>query len=85
LSTSGPVTGTILNLKNDVAEINIGSAKGIAPGMKLIIFRENPFVPFVAYLRVDEVDLNRAVGIIVDRKGEPMRGDKVTTPQALKG
>jgi len=80
-----PVTGTILNLKNDVAEINIGSAKGIAPGMKLIIFRENPFVPFVAYLRVDEVDLNRAVGVIVDRKGEPVRGDKVTTPQALKG
>ena len=61
-------------VSNDVVSINIGSAGGIKPGMRLIIYRENKFV---ANLRIAEVDINEAVGIISDKKQDPVQGDKV--------
>ena len=70
------VTGTITAIKDDMASINVGSAKGIAQGMKLIVYRGSSFV---ANLKIVEVDTNQAAGIIIDRKLDPMQGDKVTS------
>ena len=71
------VTGTVIAVREpDLASINIGSAKGITPGMTLIVYRGSSFV---AHLKIAEVDLNNAAGIIVDRKLDPMQGDKVTS------
>ena len=64
----------VIAVNNDVASIDAGSRKGLKSGMKLIVFRDSKFV---AYLRVAEVDTNEAVGIITDRKLDPVTGDKV--------
>lgn len=71
------VTGTVTAVREpDMASINIGSAKGVVPGMTLIIYRG---ASFVAHLKVAEVDINGAAGVITDRKLDPMQGDKVTS------
>lgn len=73
---SQKITGTISAIKGDYASINLGSAKGIQPGMRLIVYRG---ADLVGFLRVDEVDISQAAGIIVERRLDPMQGDKVTT------
>lgn len=70
------IIGTIDAIKGNLASINIGSAKGVAKNMRLIIYRGTTLVGF---LRVDEVDVDQAAGIVVDRRVDPMQGDKVTT------
>lgn len=70
------VIGTITAIDNDVASINIGAAKGIKKGMKLIVFREDNFV---AFLQIRLVDLNTAAGVLVNKRLEPRQNDKVKT------
>ncbi len=68
------IVGTITAVSQDVASINIGSANGVKPGMKLLIGRDGDFI---AYLRVEEVELDSAAGVIMDKEKDPKRGDKV--------
>jgi len=70
------ITGTVDSVRGDLVGINIGAAKGIKPGMKLIVYRGTNFV---AHLRVQEVDVNQAAGVLTDKQLDPMPGDKVTT------
>jgi len=72
---SQEIVGTIDAVKDNYASINIGSAKGIKRNMKLIIYRGSTLVGF---LRIDEVKVDQAAGIIVDRRLDPIQGDKVT-------
>jgi len=69
------ITGTVIAVDGDYASINIGSAKGIGPGMLLIIYRGTELVSF---LRVVEVDVAEAAGIIINSRLDPLQGDKVT-------
>lgn len=70
-----PMNGTVTGVKGDLASINIGSAKGVKPGMQLIIFRG---AEYVAKLRVDQVDVGQSAGIISEKRLDPIQGDKVT-------
>lgn len=78
--TDQSIVGTIDAVKDNYASINIGSAKGVKPNMKLIVYRGSQLV---AWLRVDEVDVDQAAGIIVERQLDPVVGDKVTTKGRL--
>jgi septal ring factor EnvC (AmiA/AmiB activator) len=73
---SQEIVGTIDAVRDGSASINIGSAKGIKQDMKLIIYRGQTLV---GWLRIDEVDVDQAAGIITDRQMDPVPGDKVTT------
>jgi len=76
VTIKGEVTGEITAVgPNDTASINIGSAKGIKKNMKLYIYRGGNFV---GYLRVGMVDASQAAGVVVDKRLDVMRGDKVT-------
>jgi len=70
------IIGTVTEVKEGIASINVGSAKGVQRNMQLVIYRGHTLVGF---LRVEEVDVDEAAGIIVNRQLEPMQGDKVTT------
>lgn len=70
------IDGTLTTVRGDLAGINIGSAKGVKTGMKLIIYRASEFV---AHLRVQEVGIEEAAGTIFDKRLDPIKGDKVTT------
>ena len=81
-ATTGPVgrsdvaiNGTVTGVRGDLASINIGSAKGVKPGMQLIIYRGSEYV---AKLRIDQVDVGQSAGMISDKRLDPIQGDKVT-------
>jgi predicted nucleic acid-binding Zn-ribbon protein len=69
------LTGTVTAVRGDYASVNLGSAQGVQRGMQMIIYRGDQFV---ANLRVEEVDIAQAAGIITDRRLDPQQGDKVT-------
>ncbi len=76
LAPGDAITGTVTAVRGDYASINIGSAKRVARGMRLIIYRGTEVVGF---LRVEEVDVAESAGIIVDSRLDTLQGDKVTT------
>jgi predicted RNase H-like nuclease (RuvC/YqgF family) len=73
---TGDITGTVTAVKGDLASINVGSAQGVQKGMKLVIYRGNKWV---AHLRVEEVDVSQAAGIVMDKQLDPAQGDKVAS------
>lgn len=68
------VEGTVTAVRDNLASINIGSANGVRKGMRMIVFRG---AQFVSYLQIDDVDVNAAAGVIVDKRLAPLQGDKV--------
>ena len=68
------ISGTVTAVKGELASINVGSAKGVKAGMQLVIYRG---ANYVAKLRVDEVDVGAAAGMILDKVMDPIQGDKV--------
>ncbi len=70
------IRGRIVAVSQDVASINIGSAQGIKPGVKLMVYRGGDFV---GHLLVRDAEVGEAFGIIIDKRLEPMRGDMVKT------
>lgn len=71
------ITGTITAIKDNLASVNIGSSSGLKKGMKLIIYRG---ADFVGKLKLENVDVSEAAGILMDGNLlAPLKGDKVTT------
>jgi hypothetical protein len=70
------ITGTVTGIKDNLASVNIGSAKGIKAGMQLVVYRGPEFV---AHLRVQDVRVDESAGLIADQRLEVQQGDKVTT------
>lgn len=68
------VTGTVTAVKGNLASVNVGSIKGIKPGMEMMIYRGGEFV---AYLQIQDVDTNQSGGVVVKKRLDPMVGDKV--------
>lgn len=67
--------GTITSVKNDLAQINIGSSNGVKVGDKLFVYREGKLL---GYLTVSTVDANASAGVLTDRQAEINQGDNVT-------
>lgn len=70
------IDATILTVKNNLAEVNVGSADGVIAGMRFHIFRGDKLV---GELEVAEVDASSAAGVLSDVQMTPQRGDKATT------
>ncbi len=70
----------VWDAKNELASINIGSAKGVEKKMRLVISRGPKFV---GYLRIESVELDRAAGVVVDKQLDPSRGDRVESMASL--
>lgn len=70
-----PIEGTVTTVRGDIASINIGSAHGVKRNMKLVIYRG---AQLVGWLRIEDVDISQAAGIIINKVLDPMQNDKVT-------
>lgn len=67
---------TLVDLKNSVAEISIGSAEGVRKDMKFYVTRGNEFI---CEIWIHYVDADRAVGDLKLVQRQPKTGDSVTT------
>ncbi|MBS3820778.1 MAG: hypothetical protein KGY81_03345 [Phycisphaerae bacterium] len=68
------IHGRIKELGEAAIIINIGSAKGVEPGMRLIVYREDKFV---GYIETNHVQQDEAAGTMKQRIREPKVGDYV--------
>ena len=76
LTPEQKVTGTITAVRNNLASINIGSARGLKKGMQLIVYRGDQLVGF---LKIERVQINEAAGVMIKKILAPKQGDKVTS------
>ncbi len=74
------LAGTVTAVRDNIASVNIGKAQGIKEGMKLIVYRGDQFV---GHLKIENVDLNAAAGMVTDKRLDPMQGDRVTSSASL--
>jgi myosin heavy subunit len=74
------LAGTVTTVRGNIASVNIGSAQGIKEGMKLIVYRGDQFV---GHLKVEQVDVNQAAGMVTEKQLDPMQGDRVTSAASL--
>ena len=79
-TTSVPIHATILAVKDGIASINAGSAKGVKAGIRLVVHRG---ARFVGYLKIVEVEAQESAGLMVDAVLSAQQGDKVTTEDAV--
>jgi small-conductance mechanosensitive channel len=71
------ISGTITAVRDDMASINVGSAKGVKAGMRFTVYRG---AQYVGMFQVQgEVGLDSSAGVIVLKKLDAAMGDKVTT------
>lgn len=77
--TGEKVLGEITAIEDGVASVNIGQAKGVTKGMRLIIYRGGDFV---GYLDVSNVSTTQAAGLITYQELDPKVGDSVTNKLA---
>ena len=80
-SDGGDVHATILAVKDRIASINAGTAKGVKAGMRLVVYRNDRFV---GYLKVIEVEAQEAAGLIIESVLDAQQGDKVTSEQTMR-
>jgi len=76
------IRATILAVKEGIASINAGSAKGVRPGARLVVYRGDRFV---GYLKVIEVEAQESAGLMVDAVLTAQQGDKVTSEDTVRG
>lgn len=70
------ITGTVTEVNSNLVGINVGTAQGLKVGMQLIVSRGDQFV---GHLKIEEIRVNEAAGIIVNRRLAPLQGDKVAS------
>jgi len=68
------IRGQVLAVEGDLLSINVGSAKGVREGMVLLISRKDQLV---GYLRIEEVEVDQAAGVIQEKQADPQQGDTV--------
>ena len=68
------VRGQVTAVQGDAVSINVGSAKGVREGMIMVIHRKDLLV---GYLRIDEVDVDQAAGVIEEKQADPQQGDAI--------
>ena len=75
-AVAAKVDATVMTVKDNLAQLNVGSADGVTAGMRFHIFRGDKLV---GELEVAEVDASSAAGVLSDVQMTPKRGDKATT------
>ena len=68
-------------LKTGIASIDVGSARGIRRGMKLVIHRDGQFL---AYLRITLVSPDDSAGLVVGKRADVKPGDRVSSEARFK-
>lgn len=79
LEAAAPIRGEVLGVKGNLAELSVGSADGVVPGMKFYLYRPaakaggKPL--YLGALRITKVDAKQAAGLIEQSEGDVRAGD----------
>lgn len=79
-SMATPIRAEITSIRGDLASISVGSADGVAPGMRFLVYRSGGSggkPEYLGTLKVTRVDANQSAGEIELSEGEIRAGDSV--------
>jgi hypothetical protein len=83
-AVTAPIRGTITSVRGNVAGISVGSADGVAPGMRFVIYRgSGPGSQYVGTLEITRVEANESAGTVSRATTEIQRGDQATDEASL--
>jgi hypothetical protein len=77
---SAPIRGEVTSVKGPLAEISVGSADGVAAGMRFLIYRpgqRGSKPQYLGTLRITRVEPKQAAGQIEQSEGDIKTGDTV--------
>lgn len=76
LASPPPVRGEVakVDAQNRRVQITIGSDDGLVRGHEVFLFREKPFPEYLGKIRIESVDPDQAVGIVI---GSTVNGKKI--------
>jgi len=75
---TSPIRAEVTHVRGERAEISVGSADGVAPGMKFLMYRPATTggkPQYLATLRITKVEANRAAGMLEESAGDVLVGD----------
>ncbi len=81
-----PIRGEVTDVRGDIASISVGSADGVGPGMKFLLFRPSATGTAPVYLgtlRVTKVESNASVGTIEQSEADIRVGDSARDEASL--
>jgi len=68
------LVGEITAVNKNIASIDVGSARGVKAGMKMVVHRSGTFL---GRLRIEEVNAQESAGVLFNIESMPKKGDKV--------
>lgn len=77
---AAPIRGEVLQVKDGLASISVGSADGVAAGMTFLVYRPargSAKPQYLGTVRVTRVEANQSAGEIVQSEGDLRVGDSV--------
>lgn len=81
-----PIRGEVTAVKGDIASISVGSADGVGPGMKFLLFRSSAAggtPTYLGTLRITKVQANESVGTIEQSEADVRIGDSARDEASL--
>jgi len=75
---TSPIRAEVTDVKGERAQISVGSADGVAPGMKFLMYRPGAAggkPQYLATLRITKVEANRSAGMLEETAGDVRVGD----------
>jgi len=83
-AATAPIRGTITSVRGNVAGLSVGSADGVAAGMRFVIYRGGGAnSQYVGTLEITRVEANESAGTLSRATGEIQRGDQATDEGSL--
>lgn len=79
-TVTAPIRGAVTAVRGNICGISVGSADGVAPGMRFLIHRGGgtPGSQYVATLQIARVEANESAGTLVRSSGDIRNGDLAT-------
>ena len=75
---TSPIRGEVTDVRGELASISVGSADGVAHGMKFLLYRssfDGGKPQYLGTLQITRVEANQAAGMIQQAEGEIRPGD----------
>jgi len=75
---TSPIRAEVTDVRGERAQISVGSADGVAPGMKFLLYRASVTggkPQYLATLRITKVEANRSAGMLEETAGDVREGD----------
>lgn len=84
-SVTAAIRGRVTSVRGNVAGISVGSADGVMPGMKFLVYREagSATPQYLGTVQITHVEANESAGTVLRTSGTIQTGDTATDEASM--